>query len=140
MRRTLTILTVILGIIAVIATVWWFVAHRTSEPSTDVVNAPVRTFNPFGLFSGSDTASGTDTSGTDTPLFPDVPTTIERPSLFKITEGPIAGATTYAVTNGTTTEYFVRYAERNSGNVYDYSLSTGREVRVSNTTIPRIHE
>ncbi len=139
MRRTLTILTIIIGIIAVIATVWWFVAHRTSEIPLDVTTTPDRTFNPFGLFSGDDTTTTTGT-GTDTPLFPDVPMTVERPSLFKITEGPVAGVTTYATTNGTTTEHFVRYVERNSGNIYDYSLSTGREVRVSNTTIPRVHE
>lgn len=63
------------------------------------------------------------------------------PRLVKISEGPIVPG--MAVVNKPTTasssaEVTVSYIERQSGNVYSYSINTGTRTRISNKTVPGI--
>ncbi|MBX9906756.1 hypothetical protein K2X96_02565 [Patescibacteria group bacterium] len=56
--------------------------------------------------------------------------------LTKLTERPVAGAVIASTTDG----LVVRYMTKGTGHVYDISLETGIETRVSNQTIPYVVE
>ena len=60
------------------------------------------------------------------------------PRLFKITGTPVAGAVILADDEGNTER--VRFMERATGKVFDYDVKTGDTKRVTNTTIPKVHE
>lgn len=97
----------------------------------------------------------------DTTTFPDageapLPDTTEQPQvvdvgqpqkvsqrLVRISKGPVAlGAVAYAATSTTasTTDTVVNFIARESGNVYQYTLSSGSVTRISNKTIPGVQE
>lgn len=54
--------------------------------------------------------------------------------LVQLTDRPVAGATYVEINK----EIFVRYVERGTGHVFQISLATGEETRISGTTIPRV--
>lgn len=73
---------------------------------------------------------------------------VVAPRLIKITPGPVAfGSVVFPVSNtvGSTTasneeDTEVRYLERASGNVYAYRMGARTLTRISNRTLPGIHE
>ena len=65
------------------------------------------------------------------------------PVLRKISNLPVAGAVSVIRTGGegktaTSTNTYVRYIEKNTGNIYETEVDTGKTIRLSNTTIPGI--
>lgn len=62
----------------------------------------------------------------------------ERLTFWQISDVPVAGATALATPSGAVP--IVRYMERATGHIYDVNPETVKRERVTNTTIPRIHE
>jgi len=89
--------------------------------------------------SGSATPSGQTSDGTpETPTGTTGNETQTALTLKELSKRPSAGAVVLATSSaqGIT----VRFMERSTGNVYDVPTDTGAEIRVSNTTIPKIQE
>lgn len=61
----------------------------------------------------------------------------ELPRLRKISSLPSVGATEYTAEDGTSV---IRYMGTEKGNIYDIDLRTGKEVRITNETLPRVHD
>lgn len=57
-------------------------------------------------------------------------------TLRQLTTRPVAGFVSFRAND----EEFVRYAEQGTGHVYELALTSGVEVRISATTIPRVTE
>ncbi|GMU74077.1 MAG: hypothetical protein AMXMBFR44_2760 [Candidatus Campbellbacteria bacterium] len=141
MKKTLIILFTLVIFAAIFVGAWWFLMQDQSTPTTTETGEPVeRRFNPFGMFFDDSTDTTGSTTVDDTSGFLDVPVAVPKQALVRITDGPVAGVTTLSVTTGTSTKHFVRYVERETGHIYDVSLETLHETRVSNTTIPRVRE
>ncbi len=138
MKKTLIILAILVVFILVFAGAWWFLMRGDEGSVPDTADTGERTFNPFGMFS-DDTGTTPDTGDTDTPGFSDTPS-VRASALIKISDTPTAGVTAIQRLVGTSTEYAIRYVERETGHIYDYSLASGQATRVSNTTIPRVSE
>ena len=75
---------------------------------------------------------GTTTSGTGVS----VGVVSELPILRQITPVPVAGAAVFARNNKT----YIRYIEKSTGNVYEASADALGNIRITNTTIPRVAE
>ncbi len=58
---------------------------------------------------------------------------LERPKLLQLTTRPVIGFTEITNNDGSLAIY---YAEAGTGHIYSINLSSGEEVRISNTTIP----
>lgn len=155
-----TILATIIIIGTAVATgVWFFVKVSTENSLAPVTGEERRTFvsffgEQFGFLTPQD----------DTPFAPSdngappAPRTTFREDLARDLMAPlsdemISGTTfvTTATTTATTTENgeevdvtitheYVRYVERETGHINDFSLESGSPRRVSNTTVPGIHE
>jgi len=96
---------------------------------------------PFGIFGTRDIDRDTDQT-TDADGIPaeggKLEDGLEQPVLLlrQISTEPVAGAVSGAI-NG---ESVVRYISRSTGHVFDFFATSSRNVRVSNTTIPKISE
>ncbi len=139
MKKTLIILTILVVFIVMFAGAWWFLMRGDDGSVPDTTDTGVRSFNPFGMFGGDDAGMTPSTDNTSAPGFSDTPSA-RASALIKISDAPTAGATAIQVRIGTSTEYSIRYVEKETGHIYDYSITTGQTTRVSNTTIPRVRE
>lgn len=70
------------------------------------------------------------------PVDPTLPVS-EPPRLRKISSRPAVGAAEYVSENGAS---IIRYMDAERGNIYDIDLATGQETRITNETIPRVHD
>jgi hypothetical protein len=129
-KKTIQII-IILVLLLLIAggIIWWFFLRGDGS-----AGGPRGSVVPFGLFGGDDTRPPTDTGRPNNGIGSD---TGERPRLWKISSYPVAGATEYVNPAGV---HFIRYIEKERGNVYDVEPWPLRESRVTNETIPRIHD
>lgn len=132
MRRALIIIATIIVLAGLgIAAYFYFLADTAG-----VVVAPAGSANLPVAGQGTPPSVeefGTTTVTTNTPLTP-------PPRLVKISAGPVVPGE--VVVNkgggGSAPETLVSYIERQSGNVYSYSVRTGTLTRTSNRTIPGI--
>lgn len=110
----------------------WFVLSG-GEPTTTIDTS---TSTQFGSSDVRATTGVHSTTGSNT----NVPTAVELSTskVFKITEGPIAGAALIEITRPTST--IVRFVLQNNGHVFDLALDSPGAIpkAVSNTTIPGI--
>ncbi len=133
MNSTIKSIAAIIGAGIVVALiVVWVVVYKTPAPSTDTTSAT------FGSGTTRVNTSVTDTTGTNPDGTPVVTTGINPGTVFKIANGPVAGATLMLMSRPTTT--VVRFVMQNSGHTFDLTLdSPGAATKaVSNTTIPGI--
>ncbi len=96
----------------------------------------------FGFLRGdeptfSETSGGSLGEGTAVRPPERAPST---PSLRQIVNVPVAGALAFSTGTSTSSARLVRYMERATGHIYDIDLATDKKTRVTNTTIPRVHE
>lgn len=137
MKKIFIPLIVILVALGLAFGVWRFFAQQGAAPEGTVPSTLKRTFNPFGLFgtdTGAPSASSTETaSTTEESSLPSEPGAV-----VLVSQAPVAGAVLLSQRSGTTTETVVRYVQRDTGNIYEYTVETGAATRISNTTIPRI--
>lgn len=137
MRRTLTIIAIVIVLAGAGVAGYFYFFNNTAgvevAPTTEETSLPV--------------AEGTEQA----PIAEEPVQTIESPAvsqttatparLVQISEGPIVHG--IAVVNKTTAtsspvETSVSYIERQSGNVYSYSVNTGTRTRTNNKTVPGI--
>ncbi|QQR82241.1 hypothetical protein IPJ70_03085 [Candidatus Campbellbacteria bacterium] len=136
MKKIFIILVVVIVLALLGVSMWWFFSRNTSSTATGTS----QTFNPFGLF---DTTSNTTTTGTIATSTNGQPAGIgeqQKQFVTIVSEKAVAGSTFATTTLGTSTETFLRFVERETGHIFDYSTATGQKTRISNTTIPRIRE
>ncbi|VAW32823.1 hypothetical protein MNBD_CPR01-598 [hydrothermal vent metagenome] len=81
---------------------------------------------------GINTSSSESASTTNTALSNATTTNI----LFKITQGPVAPGIT--VFDASATNTVIRYVDRKTGNIYSYTTTLNKNIRLSNKTIPGI--
>lgn len=60
--------------------------------------------------------------------------------LRKIVDVPVAGGTAFVEGAALKKEVVVRYMERATGHIYNISLASNKKEKITNTTIPRVHE
>lgn len=146
MRRTLIVIGAVV-VIAGLAALAYFVFFRTSAPGITAGTGQ----NPFG--EGQDV---TGSSGQQTGTDGNAPAGTEvAPHFIKVTAGPVAYGvlarsvpksvvssvgTSTATTTKTVYTTEVRYAERESGNVFAYNFTDRTSNRLSNRTLPGIEE
>lgn len=133
MSKSLFIALVTLLVLALLgASVWFLFFYET--PGREFDTSPVVSdFLPFGKLRetaerGTTTPQGGASRAGGTTLRTFGP-------LSELAAAPIAG---FTLLSGTSTA--VRYMERATGHVYDIAPASGKETRVTNTTVPRVHE
>lgn len=160
MRRTLTLIAIVIVILGLIIGVYFFF-FANKGPSLTVGGSAVE--NPFGgVGSGTSTNTGVGTGSSGETDFTDTGATAvaaqPAPRLVEISTGPVADGTadvrvvvppqgtvdaddsSTAPTAGTTTDTEIRYIERSSGNVYAYRVHANTLTRISNRTVPGVQD
>lgn len=120
------------GIVAALLIVWFVLLSGPSATPNSTA-----TDNSFGTSNTVTNTSVTQTTDTNTAQ-PVISTGISAQKVFKVAEGPIAGATLLLTTRPTTT--IARFVLAQNGHILDLALDTPGAVSkaVSNTTIPGI--
>jgi len=129
-KKKIYAIIILLIILAVGFGVWFFFGDNGSDKEDGAPfgsNAPFGSSGEGGGFSGGSGEGGV--AGEDGKI----------PQLYQITNAPIAGAAGFTRGEGTTTP-FVRFMDRASGNVFELSYEDFTTQRITNTTIPRVHE
>ncbi|MBU6214325.1 hypothetical protein KGM48_00560 [Patescibacteria group bacterium] len=130
MRRTLTILAVLIVILGIVLAVYFFYFRTTATV----------TVSPTG---GTLPSAGQTTSSSTAviPAVTNSPVAVS-PRLVKIASGPIVPGMvivdTPAASASSSPETIVSYIERQSGNIYTYSVQSQTTTRTSNKTVPGI--
>ncbi|MCR4274634.1 MAG: hypothetical protein NUW02_01105 [Candidatus Campbellbacteria bacterium] len=137
MKKIVIFIIVFVVALFLAGSVWWFFTKNDLATTGDGTQQGTQTFNPFGLFGDitpiRPSATSTDGQTPDTGVQ-------QKKFLTAISEKVVAGSTFAIITHGTSTDMLVRYVERETGHIFDYSLSTGLTTRISNTTVPRVRE
>lgn len=139
-RRILIIAGIVLAVIVILTIVYFvFFANRGSV----VVGDPTNPFGNAGQYQGNGVTPpevGEPQTGAGTAVLP---------TFVKITDGPVAegvfvqglfqGDTSTSTAAGVS-DIEVRYVERASGNIYSYKMRERTLTRLTNQTIPGVHE
>ncbi|MFA6158505.1 MAG: hypothetical protein WC763_02655 [Candidatus Paceibacterota bacterium] len=134
-KKTFTLLIAL--IIAIIAFLGWFFFFRTTTPVTPGTTQQGTDLFPFGPGSTSTRPSTPTNSGTSTIDLSNNTPAASLPRLRQLWKDPTAGATFFPAT-GTTTS--VRFVDRATGHIYESPLDALGNEKISNVTIPQIHE
>lgn len=141
MKKALSIGSVILVIVAVGVLGYYYFVFDKIDPETGK-KASFREFLPFGrpddgggAGSGGNTGGGDDGNG-GSGFGSGGQQGAELPKVRRIATVPVAGYAAYETASGTV----VRYAERSTGNIFEYDVKSGVTQRVTNTTIPKVKE
>lgn len=127
--RTLLYAFIFIAFIAVIALVVWFLQPPTASTSqTEDERGFFSTLFPFGKSDTSQTTFVGEDAQFDAGVVPE---------LRKLSEEAVAGATYYRGSGGVLT---VRYIERDTGHVYETPVSQSTQIRLTNSTIPAVHD
>lgn len=149
-KRFLTyiLLFIIAGMIT-LGAIWWF-TRKSVDPNDPNGNGGGIQLFPFG--NPTNPGNPTPTRPGFNPNQPQTGTNFNRrlPRLRMISGEPVAGffateaPATSTLVSGTTTESFfenaVLYTQRVTGHVYQAKESTEQQLRISNTTIPKVYE
>jgi hypothetical protein len=157
MRRTLTIVAVVVVVLGIAAGIYYFFFAKGA--SLEVGDTPVT--NPFGgVGDGTGGATGGSPAGISTTTEEETAVAATpAPRLVEIAKGPVAdgmamvritvpavygpptgSSTVPTVVTATSTDTEVRYIDRASGNVYAYQIRADKLTRTSNRTAPGIQE
>lgn len=135
-KSLFTALVILLALSLAGAGIWFFFFYEPPKQEFDF-NTAVSDFLPFGKL------RETDGRGTAAPRGSSGQAVVSAPRSFgpltELAAAPVAGFTLLPGAS-TTTGPVVRYMERATGHVYDVAPSSGKETRVTNTTVPRVHE
>lgn len=136
MKTVLKILIILIILGAIGFGVYTFFSKQEaggSNPFSDGVS--VGDFFPFGNSNGPITNTP-DTTGNNTNTSTNTPTATEPQRLWQIYSEPQSGAVAFNA-SGTPT---VRFVDKATGNIYESSLLLTGSKRISNTTVPKVHE
>jgi hypothetical protein len=134
---TKTTLAIILSLVLVAfaGAGWFFLTQKSNTGETGTSNG----FFPFGIFEKQPTGGGGDTIDTgDSSKTTGNQNSNEqkRVKLSKISDTPVAGFIVFEKGSST----IVRYVEKGNGHIQEVNTASLEKKRVSNTTIPQIHE
>lgn len=140
MKKTLKIIVILVIIVAVGFGTYWFFDRQQVGPSS---NFNIANYFPFGESPEStpgtnENGGGSETGSENNPQTGGNENTTPIPvaQFWQISENPQSGAVIFKNTQGT----FVRYVDKATGNVFESNLSSSQRKRISNTTIPKVHE
>lgn len=134
---TKTTLAIILSLvlIAFAGAGWFFLTQKSGLSSIENID----NFSPFGIFDPKSTGNGSGEEGDNDPTKTTPNQNNEqqkKAKLLKLTDTPTAGFIVFEKGSST----IVRYAEKGTGHIHDVNTDSLEKKRVSNTTIPKIHE
>lgn len=111
----------------------WFVFFKSPASTTPTTSTNNSQFGTSDVRSSTGVSPSTDQNGSQA-----VQSDTTNQKIFKITNGPVAGATLIDTTRPTTT--VVRFVQQDNGHIFDLVLDSPGAVAkaVSNTTIPGI--
>lgn len=133
--KTILIILIILLVLAVVIFLFLYKNNR-GESGLDIL----KNSNPFGSGSEQIDKPVSDIQNNN-DLFAENNDVLTAPKLFQIHKNPIAGAYIFArQNNNTEDETMVRLLERGVGHIFETSLPSIKETRISNTTRLKIHE
>ncbi|MBC7836985.1 hypothetical protein H7X87_04415 [Acetobacteraceae bacterium] len=130
MLKNITFIGIVVGIILVGISAWFFLHTSTQTQTAD---------QPGNFGTGSDRSfTDTSTNSSATPTTGTSTTQLSTKRIFKISDGPVAGATFVQTLRPTTT--LARFVLADNGHVADLVLDSAGAVSraVSNTTIPGV--
>ncbi len=135
---TKTTLAIILSLVLVAFALagWFFLTQKTGLSNIENID----NFSPFGIFdpkstSGNGSNEEGDSGSTKTTSSQNSEQQ-KKAKLLKLTDTPTAGFIVFEKGSST----IVRYAEKGTGHIHDVNTDSLEKKRVSNTTIPKIHE
>lgn len=123
---------IIVGVVIVLATVAVF-AYLVVFGTPQTIQEVFTDFDTSSEDRPAPTPQPTDTEPSSTP--DPAPTLDLAGGLQQLTTRPVAG---YGIVSSDD-QPLLRYVERGTGHVYEIDLEQGEETRISNTTIPRVH-
>lgn len=140
-KNVLGIAAIALVIAAVGITSYYYFVFDEVDPVTGQ-KVGFREFLPFGRGGDMRTDDGNGPEGTpggDLPAGGEdgSPIIVEADIFSKLSQNPVAGMVVYdAAATGT----IIRFAERATGHIYEFSTTSKRVARISNTTVPKVRE
>jgi len=134
-RKTITwtaiIILIILGLLA-----WWFFSRESSAVPASQPTQSTQNLFPYGA-NGTSTPAATNTGGQGTVVLGG--SAAPLPALVQITTTPVSGMT-FLPEAASSSSATLRYIDRATGHIYDYSFDTGTSTEVTNTTVPKVYE
>lgn len=128
--RTIIYAVIFIAFIAAVAVIVWILqppAASTGQAENE--RGFFSTLFPFGRSGSTQTTPLGDSDNTfDSGIVPE---------LRKLSEEPVAGATYFRGSGGLLS---VRYIERDTGHVYETPVSQSTQIRLTNSTIPAVHD
>lgn len=139
MSRKITYI-LIVAIILLGAAGWWFFSHENSAPAQ--TSSEVQTSQnlfPYGQNATSSASSNNQqTNNGQTVVVGGISTPTTPLTLVHITTTPVSGMI-FLPENKNSASTTLRYIDRGTGHIYDYSFDTGTSTEVTDTTIPKVY-
>ncbi len=136
-RRTIYILIIALIIIGLGA--WWFLSRENSAPATSQPTSTGQNLFPYGQ-NATSTSGNTSTNGNQGTVFlNNNGSSTTPPALIHITTTPVSGYV-FLPESASSSSATIRYVDRATGRVYDYSFDTNVTTEVTNTTVPQVYQ
>lgn len=132
-QKSKKVIWIILGVVAlllIVLALFFFFGKNTKT------GAAIGKVLPFGAVSDSVRGTGDVTGAGSTNSGNDVTAPTEEPMFRQLSDKPTAGEYAYEK-NG---DQFVRYADKETGYIFDVKIKDGTKTQLTNTTIPRIHD
>ena len=138
-KKTFTIIVILILIILGLFA-WWFFSHENSTTPSNQSTQTNQNLFPYGqnATTSSSNNQSTNTNGQGTVFLNNTSST-SLPTLIHITTTPVSGMT-FLPGNASSSTTTLRYIDRATGHIYDYSFDTGVTTEISNTTIPKVDE
>lgn len=134
--KTTLVIILSLVLVAFAGAGWFFLNQKPGSTLTENID----NFSPFGIFDPKSTNNnGTNETGDNNSNKINNNQNNnqqKRNRLSKITDAPTAGFILFEKGSST----IIRYVEKGNGHIYDVNSDSLEKKRVSNTTIPKIHE
>lgn len=117
---------------------WWFFSHENSTTPSNQQTQTAQNLFPYGQNATSSTNGQTNQNNGGTAL---VGTTTNQPgtlpALIQITTTPVSGM--IFMPESTTSPTRLRYIDRGTGHLYDYSFALASSTEITNTTVPKVY-
>ena len=139
-RRNIFIITFIVILLIIIGLFFYFQNNKKQNKPNEQSNS--QSFNPFGT---SDNVNSNQNNNNNNSVDWTNNTSAENSRFNQISKLAIAGAGYFEETkqdnsgNNQTIPY-LRYVDRVTGHIYEDNLKTNKETKISNSTIPGVHE
>lgn len=127
--------TAIIVIIILGLTAWWFFSRESSAVPTSQPTQSNQNLFPYGTNSTS-SVNNTQTSTQGTVVLGGSPTL--PPTLVQITTTPVSGMV-FLPEAASSSSATLRYIDRATGHIYDYSFDTGTSTEITDTTVPKVY-